>query len=123
MSSPLDIKVVANNTIWVYATVNYPDGTPVDITGYTIKWQARRNPDAAPVITKSTLAGNIIIVSGINGQFGFQILASDTVNLPYGDYIHEAVTVDPTGSPVTMTNNDAQLTSGNLFIRQQYTAQ
>ncbi len=123
MKKPLDISMVANNARYVQVTALNPDGSPVDITGFTIKWQAFKKGTPAALITKSTTDAKITITEGAAGKFTFWLNAADTKELDAGEYIHEAVTVDGAGKPVTLTNNDPQLTAGRLTIREQYTAQ
>lgn len=134
----LDFPIVANNTVPVLFTVfqqpscpGAPVGQPVNITGFTIKWQVFNSQIVngvlvkvgAALITKSTGAGNITLSNPTIGQFTVSIAAADTVGLAQGGYIHEAVTVDGSGNPVTIVNNDSQISAGTMFIRQQYTPQ
>ena len=116
--------MVNNNTVSVQCQVLNSAGTPVNITGFTIKWQLFSN-DTPPValIAKSTGAASITITDGLNGIFNISILAADTVNIPQGHYAHEAVTTDLGGNPVTIVNNDPVVSAGSAFIRQQKTPQ
>lgn len=134
----LDFPIVANNNVPVqftaYQQPTYPGapvGPAINITGFTIKWQVFnsqivngvRVPVGSALITKSTGSGNITLNNPTLGQFLVQILAADTVGLTPGAYVHEAITTDQSGNPVTIVNNDAQISAGTMFIRQQYTVQ
>lgn len=123
MKKPLDFAMVSNNARYVQLTALYPDGSPVDITGFTIKWAAFKKGSSDELITKTTAAGDITITEGEAGKFTFWLNANDTKDLDAGEYIHEAVTVDGDNKPVTLTNNDPQLTAGILTLRKQYTVQ
>jgi hypothetical protein len=128
-SNPLDFPLVTNNTVPVQFTAYYKPTArfvppvPVNITGFIIKWQAFAPGSSIPVITKSTGAGSIVITNPTQGTFIVMVNAADTVNLAEGDYLHEAVTTDLSGSPVTITNNDPVLTAGTMFLRKQLTVQ
>lgn len=123
MKKQLDFSLVANNDRNIAMTALYPNGDPVNLTGFGIKWQVFKKGSATPLITKSTADSSITIVDADAGKFSFWVYGSDTKLLDAGEYIHEAVTVDGAGHPVTLTNNDPQLTAGRLTLRQQYTVQ
>jgi hypothetical protein len=123
MKTPLDLTVVANNDRFVPQAVKNPDGSVCPINGFIIKWQVFKQGSKTALITKSTADGSITIVDAGAGLFAFWIRAADTKLLAAGDYIHEAVTVDTEGHPVTLTNNDYRLTAGKLTVRDQYTVQ
>ncbi|MEZ0263015.1 MAG: hypothetical protein ACAH80_18565 [Alphaproteobacteria bacterium] len=123
MKKPLDFSMVANNAKPVTMKALDENDQPIDITGFAIKWQFFAKGDDTAKVTKSTTAGSIIITNGPAGDFAFTLEPEDTVDLDAGEYIHEAVTVDGDGDPVTITNNDPQLSAGKLTLRRQYTVQ
>lgn len=57
------------------ATIN---GAPLNITGATIKWTARRTPEEAAVISKQTGGSGVAITDGPNGVFTVTIASADT---------------------------------------------
>lgn len=125
MPNELNFSIVANNNDTITIFVYDKDDDPVPLTGVYIKWQLF-NAAGTVLITKTTLAGQIAVVPGPDGIMngaGIAILAADTKGIVQGDYIHEAVTVDSGGNPVTVTDNDAILSYGTGFIRKQYTVQ
>jgi hypothetical protein len=122
----LNFRIVANNTIpvqfQVFEPPSYdggPVGPPVNITGFTIKWQAQ----TPTPITKTTGAGSITLTNPTIGIFTVQIDAADTLNVAPGSYTHEAVTTDTDGNPVTIVNADPVISAGTMTIRKQYTVQ
>ncbi len=123
MATNLNFAVVANNGLPVYIQALDDSGSPVNISGFTIKWQVRAAAGQPALITKSTASATIAIINATQGIFGIPLLPADTVAMPQGYYIHEAVTTDVSGNPITITNNDPLLTYGTMYVRQQYTAQ
>lgn len=123
MTTQLDFSVVANNNKSIYIQVLDENGDAINITGYSILWQARTAYGSPTLISKSTSAGSIAIIDGPGGIFGFVVLAADTQSIPQGWLIHEAITVDGSLNPVTITNDDPLLSYGNMYVRQQYTVQ
>jgi len=123
MATELDFAVVANNNKSIYVQVLDANGNPLDISGYSIKWQARLQYGSPALITKSTAGGTLSLFNPTIGIFAIPILAADTKGMAQGSYIHEAVTVDGSGNPVTITNDDPLLSFGTMYVRQQYTAQ
>ncbi len=128
MHNTLNFQIVNNNTLPVQVQVFAPPipnkaPVPINITGFSIKWQLFQDTGTLPLITKSTLAGTIVITDAVNGIFNIMLNAADTVNLAQGNYLHEAVTVNSDGNPVTIVNNDPQISAGVVFIRQQLTVQ
>ena len=127
--NPLNFSIVNNNTVPVQFTVfkkptaQYQTLVPVNITGFNIKWSAFDPGNTTPLITKSTGAGTILLTNPTQGIFVVLVRDEDTINIAEGDYLHEAVTVDLSGRPVTITNNDPTLAAGTMFLRQQLTVQ
>lgn len=118
-NTPLDLTVVANNTVSVNLAVLVSDSTAFDLTGHTAKWTVRPCNSAIPVITKTSGAGQITISGNL---LSWVIQDTDTVNLQQGDYKvyeHEMVVVDGGGNPVTITNNDQKLSWGKFIVRKQ----
>ncbi len=117
----LDVKFVKNNDIKLKYSVKNDIGNPVNITGYTIKWEVKKTFDSMAYITKSTVFGNIVIEDGLNGIFSVLINAEDTINIPAGTYYHEAVITNLAGESVTLT--DSAVNVGQFVLREQYTQQ
>lgn len=124
MSNPLDFEMKANNDFTVRMTVTDIDGALVDLTGFTIKWKAFKPNTTTAAITKTTSSGIAIRNQTTHkGEFDIDLDAADTVNLPAGDYLHEAVTTDAGGAAVTLTSGETKLAAGTLTLVQQFTVQ
>ncbi len=121
MATPnLDFSVVANNAVSLTMTILDSSGNGVNGTGMSIKWQWFL-PNMT--VTKSTALGTIVVNTANPLVITIPILASDTLGGVEGSYAHEAITVDASGNPVTVTENDAKLTWGVGWLRRQLTVQ
>jgi hypothetical protein len=66
----------------IVCTLKDSAGSPVDITGFTVRAQIRKTP----FTRKATgCAATCLIVNGPAGQFSFEFLAEDTALLQVGD--------------------------------------
>lgn len=118
----LSFTVVANNTVPVELQVLTSSGALYDMSGFSGKWEAKDagNPTIA-LITKQTSNGSASISSA---TFAFNINSSDTVALQSGNYksyVHELTITDTGGNPITVTNNDPQLSWGVMTVRREWT--
>ncbi len=123
MSNPLDISVVANNTVTIELSVLNADGVDFDMTGYTAKWTIRNPNSSTPIVTKTSAAGDITISTN---TLTWEIKDTDTINLQNGDYAeyeHEMIVTDTNGNPITISNGDQNITWGTLTVRKQITVQ
>jgi hypothetical protein len=78
-------------------------GTPFNLTGIAdIVWNAARDAETAPVITKSMTGGNITVTNAAAGQFTLALVGADTTPLS-AFYVHEARTTDDDGNVVSVT--------------------
>lgn len=118
MTTALDITVVQGNNIKLIFTVRNKAGIPVDITGYYIKWQIRKSNRTEPFGIKTTSEDTITIIDAPNGRFQIILGTFDTVVAP-GDYIYEAIAVDPSGNAVTL--RDFNLQPGKFTILERFT--
>lgn len=69
-----------------------PDGTPVDLTGCTIRGQMRRNPGAA-----NPIAFTCEITDPTAGLWTFELSAEETAALEQTKYIYDLELEDVTG--------------------------
>jgi len=96
------ISLDRGDTDYLDLTATQADGTPQDITGWTITFTAKRglsDADADAVIHKTTMAGTIVITNGAGGLATVNIVPADTSGLVnraqrfYGDLVGK----DPMG--------------------------
>jgi hypothetical protein len=75
-----------------------PDGTPIDITGWTAKLQVRRSPDltsaSALTLTSNPAAG--LTVDGPNGTVTGRASPTQTAAIAAGRYVFECEITDGT---------------------------
>ena len=87
----LDLRVTVRSSI---------NSNPVDITGVSATWVAKRSPDAPAVITKTTGSG-ITLTTPTTGQLTITLASSDTADIT-GDLLHELQVVDVGGKVSTV---------------------
>lgn len=121
MVSPLDIRIKKNNDYRLIFTVRKKDGSIVDITDFTLKYQVRKTVNGPNLITKTTDDTTIAIISAEDGTFVVLINAEDTKTLDAGAYLHEVVAVDTVGRVTTLT--DLAVTLPQLYLVDQIARQ
>lgn len=121
MVSPLDIRIKKNNDYRLIFTVKRRDGSIVDITDFSIKYQARKTITGPALITKSTDDNSIAIINAALGTFVVLINAEDTRLLESGAYYHEAVMTDTVGKVTTLT--DLAVSLPQLYLVNQIAKQ
>lgn len=121
MNGNLNFAVVANNYVPVTVTVNKQDGTPFLMDGFTAFVQVFDPKDSAsPLISYSTTAGSVTLTGNI---LAFAIKPADTINLQlldYTQYVIEAIILDLSQNPVTLTSGDPRLCWGIMTVRKQW---
>lgn len=70
-------------------------GTPVPMTGFLARFQARSLGDK--VVMDLTTANGGLVINGPAGMITFAMSASDTALLPVGEGLHELEVESPTG--------------------------
>jgi len=81
------------------------DGQPVDLTGATIVWVAKRaSTDTEAQVSKTTGDGITILDQGTDkGKFKITLDAADSDKLGGETYLHEARITDAAGHPESVT--------------------
>lgn len=70
----------------------YVDGSPIDLTGNTMKMGIRkRAADAVEEMLLTTENGGLAIVDAASGKFTVRITQGQLVDLPVGDYEHSLI--------------------------------
>jgi hypothetical protein len=73
-----------------------PADAPVDISGWTIRFQVRKRHDSTDyLITKQTGGGGVAVVNGPVGDFEVTLASTDTAAYTAGDYFFCAERIDP----------------------------
>lgn len=84
-------------------TVKDEAGAAVDLTGATIKFQARKHPHSSTAVLSKTLGSGIAVENAAGGVFRIDIAPADTAALGNWrqEYLYD-VEVTKAGSPVTV---------------------
>lgn len=101
MAAPVPAIVQIDQNRDFDMTVLYlqPNGSPVDVTGYTATFAVAQDYGDTPMITRTN--GDGITIVGASGSFAVNIPASMT-NIPQGTYVCELEVVSPTGKPKSL---------------------
>lgn len=79
-------------------TYSDENGTAVDLTGATIRMQARKTVDSAtPLIDISTDASGITITSAVDGEFQILLTAAETTALDFKTAVYDLEVEFPSG--------------------------
>lgn len=106
----LDITIEQGATFTLNITWKAADGTPIDLTGYTAKMQARwKYTDSSPLVTFTT-ADNTITLGGVLGTISINGLANITglIEPKYGVYDLE-LTKTSTGTVTRLLQGRAMI--------------
>ncbi len=109
-----NFSLFVGDALTVEITVS-EDGTPVNLTGFTVKWSTSRLDargcfSATPVIEKCSNESTLFFVDILNGVIEFTLVDVDTESLSPGNYHHQLIIVDGTGNPTVVTIGTMVLT-------------
>lgn len=74
------------------------DENAINITGATAIMQVRRTVDNEDVLIELSIANGRIVVDGASGGITLTILATDTVNLPAGEFVYDLFVTLPSNA-------------------------
>lgn len=99
-----DFTIYAGDAALPVFTVVDSAGTAINLsTVQNILWNASRDVDSAPVLSKDKIGGGIeFVTDGSNGKFRVILTNADTTPLS-AYYMHEAKVVDADGNVTTVT--------------------
>lgn len=95
-----------------FTATNTEDGSPINLSGATIKWALKRALNTANAVYKDTTSG-ITVTDAANGVFTISLIPGDTQSLT-GNYIHAAEVTDSSGNVSVVTVGTATITKINL---------
>lgn len=103
----------------VFAMTATLNGAPLNITGATIKFTARRDPGSAAVISKVTGGSGVAITDGPNGEFTVTIASADTASFTVDEAFIWDVEISIGGAKRTVPESAAGIpTYGKLKVKQ-----
>jgi hypothetical protein len=92
-----------------------PDGTPVNITGYTAALQIRTSPLAKTAVLTLTSPSNGITITGVSGLIECRATATQTTAITNGKYAYDIEITAPSTGIVT------RLVQGTVQVSPQVT--
>jgi len=97
-------------------TVTWKDSTktPIDLTGYSARMQARASATSATTVIELTTVNGRIALGGAAGTVTLTVSATDTAALPAGRYVYDLELVSAAG----VVN---RLIMGNFVVRAEVT--
>ena len=109
------MAVMQGTVVQKYLNLKNNDGTPVDITGWTLHATLRVQPTAPDSLGELTTEnGGFALVDPINGRMAIVLDDSLTVNLPVGRVYFDTLRVNGPAGPVW-------LFGGNFLVKQPVT--
>lgn len=103
----LDITAAQGKSWTIVVTAKDSNGSLINFTGYSAKWQVRSNAYAPSTVL--SLSNGSGIVLGTNGVITITALAAQTAAIPASSYVHEIELTDPSG-------NKPPFLAGNLKV-------
>lgn len=73
----------------IVVQVRDADGNAIDLTGRTIKWQARRTLDSTETLLDKTTANGGITNGGAAGNFTIHVSESDLLDVDWTSAVHD----------------------------------
>lgn len=106
-----NFEMFAGDTENVVVTVT-EGGSPINLSGATIRWVMKRAGSVTPLISKTSPAG-ITITDTAGGKFTISLMPADTED-QRGDYYHEAEVTDASGNVSTVMTGRAAISVSNV---------
>lgn len=91
----------------LYLNFQNTDGTPLNLTGCTIKMQIRSDYGVTPVATLSTATGGITVTSATGGTATVALTATQTTAIAGGNYLYDIKVTNASGTVVRTVEGGA----------------
>lgn len=92
-----EIMIECGATFRLALTWHAPDGTPINLTGWSARMQIRhRRTDAIPLVSLMSPSGGIVL-GGTAGTINITITADDTADLTAKSGVYDLELVSPAG--------------------------
>lgn len=90
-----DFSIREGEDAVVAITITDENGTPIDLTNYTLKWQAARSrKQVTPLIEKTDdTGGGLVVTDALNGELDLVLDSIDTEGI-VGSLYHEMAILD-----------------------------
>lgn len=108
--------VMDQGSVW-YLQLDYqnPNGTPIDITGYTGKMQLRSLPEDTTVALTLSTANGAIVITGATGTINITATSAQTGSVDEGIYYYDVEITD------TLTNEVTRIIQGQITVSAEVT--
>lgn len=113
MAVAYNITIDQGADFFLNVTYDNPDGTPVNITGYTAEMQVRTNPNS-PTAVLTLTNGSGITITGSSGLVAIHATATQTRAIDEGPYVYDLEITAPTGGVVTRLIQGQALVSAEV---------
>lgn len=101
------MELRAGNYKELVVYVDKTDGTPPDLSGYTVQWRLFRPNAQNPFFIKDSGAtGDVAVTDTAKGELTVKIKKADTVSLPQGLYYYEVLVIDALGNETTVHSDN-----------------
>jgi hypothetical protein len=104
-----NFEIYAGDSKNITVTVTNADGSPIDLTGATIKWALKKRVSSPADITKETNTNaGISVANPTTGVFLIPLKPDDTKDLS-GVFYHEAEVTDGVGNVSTVLTGEVTI--------------
>ena len=111
-----NLQISAGSDFSQTFSLTQPDGTPIDITGYTISARMAKHDNAKNVNTSTSdipvwkfINFTTSVVDGVNGEYSISLSDEVSVKLEEGKYVYSVVTEDT-------SNSKQEILNGLIFV-------
>lgn len=95
------MAIMQGTFVQKYINMKASDGTPIDITGWTLRATLRKSPtDPVSLADLTTENGGFVLVDAVNGRLAFVLDETLTVVLPVGRIHFDVLHVNAPEGPV-----------------------
>ena len=109
-----DFYIEQGATYQLVVTWKQPDGTPVDLTGYSARMQFRKTKTSTTVLFSGTTANGVISLGGAAGTVSITIPATSTDDFTFGCGVYD-LELESAGGIVT------RLIEGDVEVSKEVT--
>lgn len=103
-----------NNADWNQAFTVTSGGSPVNLTGKTLRMAVRASASGPDLLVATTLDGTLTVTDGPAGKFSMAVPYADTAGVPAGNHYWDLLDIL---SPTSRT----RLAGGRILVREGIT--
>jgi len=103
MSGRANIIIDQGTSFSTTIQLNYANGSPIDLTSYTIESQIRKDYTSLNAVSFDTVASN-------TGQISLALSANASANMVYGRYVFDVLATDQFGNSTRVIEGQVNIT-------------